>query len=148
MNWPITAGSSRVYARQGQSLLAAAQPKRAGLVREPEGAVRRSIHHENAPPCMRVTVEICSLFVLFKGGPMNFSWLLRRLRWLLALVLGTQTQAHAANFTPDSEIQQIAEAYALDARDFAERAFRTTLDWSDSSVEKVEVILDKLYRQK
>lgn len=77
---------------------------------------------------------------------MIFSNFLRRCRWLLALVLGTQ--AHAANFTPDPQIQQIAEAYALDARDFAEKAFHITLDWSDASVEKVEVILDDLYRQK
>ena len=79
---------------------------------------------------------------------MNFSKLLRRLRWLLALALGAQTQAHAANFTPDPKIQEIAEAYALDARDFAKKAFHITLDWSDASVEKVEVILDDLYRQK
>jgi hypothetical protein len=77
---------------------------------------------------------------------MNFSKFLRRCRWLLALLLGSQ--AHAANFAADPEIQQIAEAYALDARDFAERAFGITLDWSDASVEKVEVVLDKLYRQK
>lgn len=79
---------------------------------------------------------------------MNFSKLPRRLRWLLALALGAQSQAHAANFTPDPKIQRIAEAYALDARDFAERAFHITLDWSDASVEKVEVILDDLHRQK
>ena len=79
---------------------------------------------------------------------MTFSKLLRRLRWLLALALGTHAQANAANFTPDPKIQEIAEAYALDARDFAKKAFHITLDWSDASVEKVEVILADLYRQK
>src|SRR5690242_15336087 len=90
------------------------------------------------------------LFCSFQGRAMNFSKLLRGCRWLLALVLGTQTQAEAQapTFTPDPEIQQIAEAYALDARDFAERAFHITLDWSDASVEQVEVIVADLYRQK
>ena len=79
---------------------------------------------------------------------MKFSNLWHRCRWLLALVLGTQAQAHAPSFTPNPEIQKIAEAYALDARDFAERAFHITLDWSDASVRQVEAILDDLYRQK
>lgn len=86
------------------------------------------------------------VFCSFQGVPTIFSKFLRRCRWLLALAFGSQ--AHAANFTPDPEIQQIAEAYALDGRDFAEKAFHISLDWSDASVEKVEAILDDLYRQK
>jgi uncharacterized protein DUF3806 len=89
------------------------------------------------------------LLCSFQGhGTMFFSKLLRRGRWFLAVALSTQAQAQAPAFAPDPEIQQIAEAYALDARDYAQRAFHITLDWSDASVEKVEVILDDLYRQK
>src|SRR5262249_50740703 len=92
------------------------------------------------PPCMRVTVEEVLVLFFSRAARMIFSKLLRRCRWLFALVL--VSQAHATNFTPDPKIQQIAEAYALDARDFAERAFHITLDWSDASVQQVEVILD------
>lgn len=66
-------------------------------------------------------------------------------RFLAGLVRPSTRPSH---FTADPEVQQIAEAYALDARDFAERAFRITLDSSDASVKQVEAILDDLYRQK
>ena len=52
------------------------------------------------------------------------------------------------NFEADEKIQKIAEAYALDAVDYADTAFRTKLDWTDDSVMKVESILDRLYKMK
>ncbi len=53
----------------------------------------------------------------------------------------------ADNFSEDVKIQQIAEAYALDAIDFA-RNFHLKLDWADNSVAKVESILDILFEQR
>ena len=50
-----------------------------------------------------------------------------------------------ASFAPDPSIQQIAEAYALDAVDFAKKSFRVKLDWSDQSVQHVEGILAQLH---
>ena len=50
-------------------------------------------------------------------------------------------------FEPDYKIQQIAEAYALDAVDLARERFRVTLDWSDSSVQDIESILRYLHEQ-
>ena len=52
------------------------------------------------------------------------------------------------NFEPDEEIQKIAEAYALDAIDFASQQYGITLDWSDASVADVETILGRLHRSK
>jgi len=49
------------------------------------------------------------------------------------------------NFTPDSNIQKIAEAYALDAVDFAKSQFNISLDWSDDSIKDVENILGKMH---
>ena len=51
-------------------------------------------------------------------------------------------------FEEDAKIQQIADAYALDAVDFAKHSFSITLDWSDRSVAKVEDILLEMYNQK
>jgi hypothetical protein len=48
-------------------------------------------------------------------------------------------------FAPDPRIQQIAEAYAIDAVDFAKASFRLTLDGSDESVRHVETILARLH---
>jgi len=42
-------------------------------------------------------------------------------------------------FTPDSKIQQIAEAFSLDACDFLRDHFSITLDWSDASVQHIEL---------
>ena len=53
-----------------------------------------------------------------------------------------------ARFDPDEKIQKIAEAYALDAVDFAAEQHRIVLDWSDGSVRDVEIILDALYKSK
>ncbi len=77
---------------------------------------------------------------------MNFSIPLRGLRRFLARLTGVR--ARPSPFTADLEVHQVAEAYALDALDFAERAFHIALDWSDGSVKRVEAILDSLYRQK
>ena len=51
------------------------------------------------------------------------------------------------NFSGDSRYQQISEAYALDAVDFARNNFKTNLNWSDSSVSEVEKILGVLHEQ-
>jgi hypothetical protein len=51
-------------------------------------------------------------------------------------------------FEEDAKIQQIAEAYALDAIDFAKNSFSITLDWSDGSVAHIEDILVEMYKQK
>jgi len=48
-------------------------------------------------------------------------------------------------FEPDSKIERIAEAYALDAVDLAQKRFGVTLDWSDSSIQEVETILKRLH---
>jgi hypothetical protein len=49
-------------------------------------------------------------------------------------------------FVEDARVQQVAEAYSLDAVDFAKSSFRLDLDWSDSCVRHVETILDRLHR--
>jgi hypothetical protein len=51
----------------------------------------------------------------------------------------------AEAFQPDPNIAEIAEAYSLDAVDFAARKFSIALDWSDASVRQVEDILGRLY---
>ena len=47
-------------------------------------------------------------------------------------------------FSADSKIAKIAEAYAKDAVVLAAGSFRTTLDWTDASIAKVEAILHDL----
>jgi hypothetical protein len=51
------------------------------------------------------------------------------------------------NFTPDSKIRTIAEAYALDACDFFRKRFQITLDWSDASIQHVESMMDRFHRE-
>lgn len=51
------------------------------------------------------------------------------------------------SFTPDKNVQMIAEAYALDAVDFAQKNFQIDLDWSDESVERMEAILEVFHNQ-
>jgi hypothetical protein len=51
-------------------------------------------------------------------------------------------------FEPDDRVRQIAEAYALDAVDYADKVFHIKLDWTDESIHKVESILDRLYQLK
>jgi hypothetical protein len=48
-------------------------------------------------------------------------------------------------FVVDDEIRQIAEAYALDAVDFARDAFALRLDWTDGSVQHIETILARMH---
>ena len=50
-----------------------------------------------------------------------------------------------SSFKPESKIQQIAEAYALDAIDFARDNFKLDLDWSDSSVKHIESMLEQFH---
>ncbi|QXC38035.1 hypothetical protein V3429_15960 [Aeromonas jandaei] len=44
-------------------------------------------------------------------------------------------------FTPDANVQKVAEAYAQDAVDMAKNQFGITLDWSDASIPTVEKAL-------
>ena len=53
----------------------------------------------------------------------------------------------AMNFVHDDKLQQIAEAYALDACDFLRDHFHVTLDWSDSSIEHLETVMDRFHRE-
>ncbi|MFC3625306.1 hypothetical protein ACFOKJ_03985 [Vogesella amnigena] len=48
-------------------------------------------------------------------------------------------------FMPDSNVQKVAEAYALDAVDFAKEQFNISLDWSDASIAKVEQSLAMMH---
>ena len=50
-------------------------------------------------------------------------------------------------FVEDDKIRQIAEAYSLDAVDFARENFKVTLDWSDGSVRDIESILDRFHKE-
>ena len=49
------------------------------------------------------------------------------------------------NFLADQKVQQIAEAYSLDAIDLAKNQFGITLDWSDASVGNVEQMLAQMH---
>ncbi len=49
------------------------------------------------------------------------------------------------SFTPDANVQKMAEAYAQDAVDFSKRQFSISLDWSDSSITSVESALAKMH---
>jgi len=48
------------------------------------------------------------------------------------------------SFSPDPNIQRMAEAYAQDAVDFAGKQFGVKLDWSDASIANVEQVLSKM----
>ena len=48
-------------------------------------------------------------------------------------------------FQPDTKIERIAEAYALDAVDVAQKRFGVRLDFSDASIKEVESILKRLH---
>lgn len=50
-------------------------------------------------------------------------------------------------FTADPKIQRIAEAYALDALDFAREGFGLELDWSDDSIAQIEELFGVLHDQ-
>ena len=49
-------------------------------------------------------------------------------------------------FAPDAKIQQIAEAYALDAIDLAKKNFGVTLDGTDESIAQVESVFVTLHQ--
>ncbi len=51
------------------------------------------------------------------------------------------------SFTPDENIQKIAEAYSRDACDFFRDKLRITLDWSDGSIQQIESVLNKFHHQ-
>ena len=50
-------------------------------------------------------------------------------------------------FAADPKVQQVAEAYAADAVDFARDQFQLTLDGSDASVAHIETILGRMHDQ-
>ena len=50
-------------------------------------------------------------------------------------------------FVVDDKLQEIAEAYALDAVDFARDHFALQLDWSDRSVQHIETILTRFHNE-
>ena len=50
-------------------------------------------------------------------------------------------------FAEDPKLQQVAEAYAQDAVDFARNQFKLTLDWSDASVAHIETMLAVFHDQ-
>lgn len=50
-------------------------------------------------------------------------------------------------FAEDPKVQQVAEAYAQDAVDFARNQFKLSLDWSDASVAHIEAMLAVLHEQ-
>jgi hypothetical protein len=52
------------------------------------------------------------------------------------------------SFSRDERVQQVAEAYTLDAIDAARENFHVTLDYSDQSISQVEDILTQLYEQR
>ena len=51
------------------------------------------------------------------------------------------------SFTKDANIQKMAEAYSLDACDFVRDNFHTNLDWSDTSIQQVESVLETFRSQ-
>lgn len=53
-------------------------------------------------------------------------------------------EAADQSFSPDPNVQKVAEAYAQDAADLSVRQFGIKLDWSDRSVENVEKELAQL----
>lgn len=53
----------------------------------------------------------------------------------------------AGNFTKDPRIQEITEAYSMDAIDFARNHFEIELDWSDASVAHIETMLGVFHVQ-
>jgi hypothetical protein len=53
----------------------------------------------------------------------------------------------SVNFIPDDKIQKIAEAYALDACNFLGNHFKITLDWSDSSIQHIESVMDRFHQE-
>jgi len=73
--------------------------------------------------------------------------LAKRIFLLLSLLVPWAKEAAVAetkidsSFSPDPNIQKIAEAYALDAVDVAKEQFGIELDWSDESIVQVEKAL-------
>jgi hypothetical protein len=51
------------------------------------------------------------------------------------------------SFVPDENIQKIAMAYAFDAVEFAWDRFQVMLDWSDSSIQHVETLLQRFHQE-
>jgi hypothetical protein len=52
-----------------------------------------------------------------------------------------------STFQADGKIQQIAEAYSLDAIDFVRENFKVKLDWTDASISHIENVLDRFHRE-
>ncbi|HTV28591.1 MAG TPA: hypothetical protein VMF32_12475 [Xanthobacteraceae bacterium] len=50
-------------------------------------------------------------------------------------------------FSEDAPYLEMAEAYALDAVDYARENMRLTLDWTEQSIQVLESILDRFNRE-
>ncbi|MGF6495511.1 hypothetical protein ABIE56_003710 [Luteibacter sp. 621] len=72
--------------------------------------------------------------------------LARMVVWLMPAVAGVGMAADVADkaFTPDANVQRVAEAYAQDAVDYANKQFAIKLDGSDASIANVERALAKM----
>lgn len=66
--------------------------------------------------------------------------------WALFLIGTNAAAADAADksFSPDPNVQKMAEAYAQDAVDFAGKRLGVKLDWSDASIANVEIAFSKM----
>ncbi|MFT3868117.1 MAG: hypothetical protein QM715_06420 [Nibricoccus sp.] len=67
---------------------------------------------------------------------------------LILTTMGGLASAQSKNdqsFISDSNVQKVAEAYALDAVDLAKKQFGITLDWTDASITNTEKALAALH---
>jgi len=51
------------------------------------------------------------------------------------------------SFTPDERVQRMTEAYSLDACDYLRDQAHINLDWSDASIQQIELVLATFHRQ-
>lgn len=54
------------------------------------------------------------------------------------------TEATDKSFSPDPNVEKVAAAYAQDAVDFSGKQLGIKLDWSDASIDNVELALSKM----
>lgn len=70
----------------------------------------------------------------------------RILTSIISILLSFQVCAKEATleFQQNPKIQEAATAYSLDCVDWVKSTFNVELDWSDSSVERIEALLNNL----